>query len=189
MPALRSIEREHRDGGRTLIILTSPHTRRTLAIGRAIGRAAPDGGVIAFHGDLGAGKTTLAKGIAQGLGIGEPVISPTYTIISEYPGRLRLVHIDAYRLSGEEEFAQTGGQDLLGMPGTLSLVEWSERVEELLPRERQRISITIEENGDRLFILEGDWLEALDWRRFSIPRLEAAREGTPGGAVRRRGIQ
>jgi len=107
-------------GGSVLIFLSSPHVHRTLAVGRAIGHAAPDGTVISFRGDIGAGKTTLAKGIAEGLGIAEPVISPTYTIISEYYGRLHLVHIDAYRLSGEDEFLQTGGEELLGAPGTLS---------------------------------------------------------------------
>ena len=80
----------------SLIILSSPNVRRTIAIGRAIGRAAPSGSIIAFRGDLGAGKTTLAKGVAQGLGITEPIISPTFTIIAEYQGRLHLVHIDAY---------------------------------------------------------------------------------------------
>jgi len=161
---------ERGDGGEILIILSSPHVRRTLAIGRTIGKNAPDGAVIAFRGDLGAGKTTLAKGVALGLGIDEPVISPTYTIISEYLGRLTLVHIDAYRLSDEEEFIQTGGAELLGSPGSLSLVEWSERIEDLLPEDCQRISITIEENGDRLFIFEGDWIENVNWKRFAIPR-------------------
>lgn len=167
---------ERGDGGKILIILSSPHVRRTLAIGRTIGKAAPDGAVIAFRGDLGAGKTTLAKGIAQGLGIDEPVISPTYTIISEYQGRLTLVHIDAYRLSGEEEFIQTGGAELLGSQGSLSLVEWSERIEDILPHDCQRISITVEENGDRLFIIEGSWIETLKWQRFSIPHYGAPPE-------------
>jgi tRNA threonylcarbamoyladenosine biosynthesis protein TsaE len=142
--------------------------RRTLAIGRAIGRAAPDGAVISLRGELGAGKTTLAKGIAQGLGIAEPVISPTYTIISEYDGRLHLVHIDAYRLSGEDEFFQTGGEELLGAPGTLSLVEWSERIADSLPPESQQITITVEANGDRAIVIEGSWIEKIDWKRFSV---------------------
>ncbi|GAB6277885.1 tRNA threonylcarbamoyladenosine biosynthesis protein TsaE (modular protein) [uncultured spirochete] len=157
-------------GGSVLIFLSSPHVHRTLAVGRAIGHAAPDGAVISFRGDIGAGKTTLAKGIAEGLGIAEPVISPTYTIISEYYGRLHLVHIDAYRLSGEDEFLQTGGEELLGAPGTLSLIEWSERIADILPPESQRITITVEANGDRLMMIEGDWIEKIDWKRFAIRR-------------------
>lgn len=151
-----------------LISLLSPHTRRTLAIGRTIGRAAPDGAVISIQGELGAGKTTLAKGIAQGLGITEPIISPTYTIISEYDGRLHLVHIDAYRLSGEEEFFNTGGEELLGAPGTLSLIEWSEKIADSLPPESQQIKITVEENGNRAILINGSWIEKIDWKRFSV---------------------
>jgi len=153
-----------------LISLLSPHARRTLAIGRTIGRAAPDGAVISLQGKLGAGKTTLAKGIAQGLGIVEPVISPTYTIISEYDGRLHLVHIDAYRLSGEEEFFNTGGEELLGAPGTLSLIEWSEKIADSLPPESQQITITVEENGNRTISIKGSWIEHLDWRKFAAQK-------------------
>jgi len=144
--------------------------RRTLAIGRTVGRAAPDGAVISLRGDLGAGKTTLAKGIAQGLGIAEPVISPTYTIISEYYGRLHLVHIDAYRLSGEDEFFQTGGEELLGAPGTLCLIEWSERIAGALPPETQQIAITVEESGGRVLAIEGIWIEKVNWRRFAAQK-------------------
>lgn len=142
----------------------------TLAIGRVIGRGAIDGGIIGFRGDLGAGKTMLAKGVAQGLGIFETIVSPTYTIISEYFGRLKLLHIDAYRLSSSEEFAQTGGFDLLGLKGTLTLIEWSERISAALPKECQYITLTVEENGDRLLILEGTWIESLALSRFSISK-------------------
>jgi len=158
------------EGGLSLIILSSPHVRRTITIGRAIGRAAPSGSVIALRGDLGAGKTTLAKGVAQGLGITEPIISPTYTIIAEYQGRLHLVHIDAYRLLDEDEFVQTGGEELLGLPGSLSLIEWSERVAKILPKETQYITMVVEEDGSRIIMIEGDWIENIDWRRFVIPR-------------------
>ncbi len=141
-----------------------------MALGRAIGHAALDGAVISCRGDLGAGKTTLAKGIAQGLGIAESIISPTYTIISEYYGRLRFVHIDAYRLSGEDEFFQTGGEELLGAPGTLCLIEWGERISTILPPESQQITITVEESGDRLITIEGTWMEQIDWKRFAVRR-------------------
>lgn len=89
--------------------------------------------------------------------------------MSEYDGRLHLVHIDAYRLSDEEEFFQTGGEELLGAPGTLCLIEWSERIAHILPPESQIITITVEESGERLIMLEGNWIEALAWRHFAIP--------------------
>ena len=162
---LRNIE-----GGLSLIILSSPNVRRTIAIGRAIGRTAPSGSIIAFRGDFGAGKTTLAKGVAQGLGITEPIISPTFTIIAEYQGRLHLVHIDAYRLLDEDEFVQTGGEELLGLPGSLSLIEWSERIAGILPKETQYITMVVKEDGSRIVMIEGDWIENIDWRRFVIPR-------------------
>jgi len=108
--------------------------------------------------------------VAQGLGIFESIVSPTYTIISEYFGRLRLIHIDAYRLSNREEFAQIGGFDLLGLKGALTLIEWSERIPDALPEECQYITLTVEENGDRLLILEGSWIENLALSRFLIPK-------------------
>ncbi|HNT58720.1 MAG TPA: tRNA (adenosine(37)-N6)-threonylcarbamoyltransferase complex ATPase subunit type 1 TsaE [Rectinema sp.] len=161
--------REYAEGGQYLIILSSPYVRRTIAIGRAIGRAAPGGSIVAFRGDLGAGKTTLARGVAQGLGIAEPIISPTYTIIAEYQGRLHLVHIDAYRLSDEDEFVQTGGEELLGSPGSLSLIEWSERIAGVLPNETQYITMVVKQGGNRIILIEGDWIENIDWQRFKIP--------------------
>jgi tRNA A37 threonylcarbamoyladenosine biosynthesis protein TsaE len=77
------------------------------------------------------------------------------------------VHIDAYRLSGEEEFFNTGGEELLGAPGTLSLIEWSEKIADSLPPESQQITITVEENGDRAILIEGSWIEQIDWKRFA----------------------
>lgn len=153
----------------SVIILTSRTVRRTRAIGRRIGAGAPSGGILAFRGDLGAGKTTMTKGIAEGLGIEQTIASPTYTLISEYQGRLRLVHMDAYRLFDEDEFAATGGIELLGTPGTLCVVEWSERISGVLPKETQYVSITVEDDGTRLIMLEGSWIEMIPWRPFSIP--------------------
>ncbi|MCE1205940.1 MAG: tRNA (adenosine(37)-N6)-threonylcarbamoyltransferase complex ATPase subunit type 1 TsaE [Spirochaetia bacterium] len=135
-------------------------------LGRFIGEHAPGGAVIAFSGDLGAGKTTMTKGIAQGLGIQEEVTSPTYTIQSDYQGRLILHHIDAYRLSGADDFLETGIMELLGTPDSLSIIEWSERIAPLLaagiPKEDlARIKISVAEGGIRAIELEGAWLEEL----------------------------
>lgn len=142
-------------------IFLSHSVQDTMDLGRRIGEAAPDGSVIAYRGGLGAGKTTLSKGIAEGLGVQGEVTSPTYTIVSEYPGRLKLYHIDAYRLAGEADFFETGGLELLGETGSLCLVEWSERIPEAFDADTVRISIEVLSDGTRRMKLEGDWLEAL----------------------------
>jgi tRNA threonylcarbamoyladenosine biosynthesis protein TsaE len=94
--------------------------------------------VLALRGGLGAGKTCLARGVAAGLGVSEQVSSPTYTIISEYQGRLPFYHIDAYRLQSAGDFADIGGEDILYGEG-LALVEWSERIESAIPHSAIRL--------------------------------------------------
>ena len=132
-----------------------------MALGEAIGKAAQGGAIIAYRGDLGAGKTTMSKGIARGLGIDEEVTSPTYTIISEYTGRLRMVHMDAYRLGGEEDFRELGALELLGDPRNLCLVEWSERLPGAFDSETGIIDIHVEADGSRRLDVSGTWLEGL----------------------------
>ncbi len=119
------------------------------------------GTVIALRGGLGAGKTTFAKGFALGLGVTDEVTSPTYTIVSEYEGRLRLHHIDAYRLSGPEDFESVGGGDLVVDGGGVCLVEWSERIEEALPPRTAFAELEVQPDGSRVLRLEGVDLEAL----------------------------
>jgi tRNA threonylcarbamoyladenosine biosynthesis protein TsaE len=139
----------------------SHNKEETIALGERIGGAAPSGAVVAFRGGLGMGKTTLSKGIALGLGIVEEISSPTYTIISEYPGRLLLRHIDAYRLRGDEDFEEIGGPELLGVPGTHCLIEWSEKLRDSIDKEAAVIEIDMSPTGDRRICLNGAWLEAL----------------------------
>lgn len=117
--------------------------------------------MIALRGGLGAGKTTFVKGFALGLGVDEEVTSPTYTIVSEYEGRLRLHHVDAYRLSGPEDFASVGGEELVGDSGGICLIEWSERISGALPPSAVVAEIEVEEDGSRLLRLDGEGLEAL----------------------------
>lgn len=130
-----------------------------MILGESIGKAAPGGAVIAFKGDLGAGKTTLSKGIAKGLGIEEELTSPTYTIVSEYSGRLKLSHMDAYRLGGEADFRELGGRELLGEPGRLCLVEWSENLPGIFDSDTVIIDIRVETDGSRRLTFFGAWLE------------------------------
>jgi tRNA threonylcarbamoyladenosine biosynthesis protein TsaE len=118
------------EGCLTELVSSSPE--ETEALGEDIARRLKPGAVVALRGGLGSGKTSLAKGIARGLGVGETVTSPTYTIIAEYAGTIPLRHIDAYRLSGDEDFERTGAAELLGGDG-VSLIEWSERIPHSLP--------------------------------------------------------
>ena len=101
---------------------------QTEAVGAALARALVPGTVIAYRGDLGAGKTAFTRGLARGLGVAEPVTSPTYTIVNEYlGGRLPLFHFDMYRLGSEEELFDIGWEDYLDRGGVCA-VEWSENV-------------------------------------------------------------
>ncbi|HOX31899.1 MAG TPA: tRNA (adenosine(37)-N6)-threonylcarbamoyltransferase complex ATPase subunit type 1 TsaE [Spirochaetales bacterium] len=133
----------------------------TEELGERLGRSLGGGTVIAFRGPLGAGKTTMTKGLARGLGIEETVTSPTFTIVSEYEGRLRLHHVDAYRLSGPEDFYSIGGEELLADPGGVCLVEWSERIEPALPPGAAIIELIVPPGGGRLARVSGAALESL----------------------------
>jgi tRNA threonylcarbamoyladenosine biosynthesis protein TsaE len=116
----------------------SASPEETQALGERIARGLGPGAVLALRGGLGAGKTCFAKGFARGLGVEDEVTSPTYTIVSEYEARpaagspLPLYHIDAYRLSGEEDFEALGGRDLL-YGGGICLIEWGDRIQGALP--------------------------------------------------------
>lgn len=114
-----------------MIFLT--HTpEETEAVGEALAQTLLPGDVIAFQGDLGAGKTAFTRGIARGLGISGPVTSPTYTLVNEYPdGRLPLFHFDLYRLGGSDELFELGWEDYLSRGGVCA-VEWSEHVSDAL---------------------------------------------------------
>lgn len=103
----------------------------TEALGTALGRQLKPGTIIAYCGDLGAGKTAFTRGLARGLGIEDRITSPTYTIVNEYPGRIPLFHFDMYRLASSEDLFDIGWEDYLLRGGVIA-VEWSERVEDAL---------------------------------------------------------
>jgi tRNA threonylcarbamoyladenosine biosynthesis protein TsaE len=103
----------------------------------------------------------MAKGIGRGLGIEDEVTSPTFTVLSEYEGRLRLHHMDAYRLLGPEDFAEMGGEEILADPGGLSLIEWSERIGAALPPSTESIELRVQADGSRLALVEGRTLESI----------------------------
>ena len=126
----------------------------TEAIGAALGKQLKPGTVIAYRGDLGAGKTAFTRGLARGLGSDEMVTSPTYTIVNEYlGGRLPLFHFDMYRLHSSDDLWDIGWEDYLERGGVCA-VEWSENVADAM---EDAISITIEKLGEdsRSITIEG----------------------------------
>ena len=126
----------------------------TEAIGAALAKVLTPGTVLAYRGDLGAGKTAFTRGLARGLGYNEPVTSPTYTIVNEYlGGRLPLFHFDMYRLSSSDDLWDIGWEDYLDRGG-ICAVEWSENVEDAL---EGTIRVTIEKTGEesRRITIEG----------------------------------
>ena len=115
--------------------LRSTSPEETRAIGRSLGRSALPGTVLALSGELGAGKTQLAKGVAEGVGITSVVNSPTFVLMNEHVGRLRLYHIDAYRLGDPEEAVAAGLLDEREVDG-LTVIEWADRLDGWLPIDR-----------------------------------------------------
>lgn len=130
----------------------------TEALGERIGRAAKPGSVLAFRGGLGAGKTAMCRGIARGLGINDPITSPTYTLINEYEGILPFYHFDAYRLSSADEFQQLDSDRYFFGDGVCA-VEWSERVLEAIPADAIVIEIEPAQNGSRIVSITGASME------------------------------
>ena len=128
----------------------------TRALGGRLANALQGGEVIAFTGDLGAGKTAFVSGMAAALGVEERVTSPTFTIVNEYEGgRLPLFHFDMYRLGSADELFHIGWEDYLARGGVCA-VEWSENVDEAIEDDAIRISIT--RGGDensRVITIEG----------------------------------
>lgn len=136
-------------------------TEETILLGKKIGEKLVANDVLTLHGTLGAGKTTFAKGIAQGLKITEPITSPTFTILSQYDGKLLLTHMDLYRLGSEEEFELLGGEDFF-YNGGICLIEWSEKAQSYLPERTLSIFIDIDKNTqDRIISIEGDRFDTI----------------------------
>ena len=126
----------------------------TEKVGEALAKQLTPGTVIAYRGDLGAGKTAFTRGLARGLGYAEPVTSPTYTIVNEYlGGRLPLFHFDMYRLGSSDDLWDIGWEDYLERGG-ICAVEWSENVDDAM---ENAIWVTIEKLGEdaRRITIEG----------------------------------
>lgn len=130
-------------------------------VGALLGQLARGGEVIILSGELGAGKTTLAQGIARGLGITDYVTSPTFTLIHTYIGRLTLVHCDFYRLKNPQEALDIGFLDYL-TSDSIVLIEWGETFTELMPKDYMQINIESRGEG-RLLTISGDHSLAEKW--------------------------
>lgn len=134
----------------------SPET--TAALGNRIGQQVKPGDIICLNGDLGVGKTVFTQGLAEGLGITEPVNSPTFTLIQEYyEGRIPLYHFDVYRISGPWDMDDLGYEEYFFGDG-VCLVEWGNLIEELLPE--NTIYITIEKDLEKGF----------DYRKITVSK-------------------
>lgn len=138
------------------LTFTTNSAEETIALGRKIGGALTGGEIIAMQGTLAAGKTTMTKGIAESLGVADTITSPTFCLISEYEGRLPLYHMDVYRLDGGEDFINLGVEDMMYGNG-VSIIEWSEKVMDELPRETIIIKIEPKEGSTERTITIENW--------------------------------
>ena len=146
-----------------MIIIETTNAEETFQLGVKIGKQARPGEIYTLNGDLGVGKTVFTQGVARGLGIEEPVNSPTFTIVQVYEeGRMPFYHFDVYRIGDIEELEEIGYDDYFFGNG-ICLIEWAELIQELLPE--QIISVTIEKNPEKGF----------DYRKITIDGLEKER--------------
>ena len=142
------------------MVIESNSPEETFRVGKELGERAYAGQVFTLTGDLGVGKTVFTQGLAKGLGIDEPVNSPTFTIVQEYDGgRLPFYHFDVYRIGDIEEMEEVGFDDYVMGEG-VSLIEWADLIREILPD--KRTEILIEKNLERGF----------DYRRMTVTQIE-----------------
>ena len=133
------------------MIYTTNSPAETERIGAALGKILKPGTILAYRGDLGAGKTAFTRGLAKGLGCGEIVTSPTYTIVNEYlSGRIPLFHFDMYRLASSDDLWDIGWEDYLDRGGVCA-VEWSENVSDAM---EDAVFITIHKTGEDSRVIE-----------------------------------
>lgn len=127
----------------------------TINLGNKLGNMLKPGDIICLNGEMGTGKTHFTKGIAKALGITDPITSPTFTIVNEYEGRLKLYHFDVYRVNDPNEIEAIGFDEYI-FSDAVSIVEWSNYIEELIPTEH--ISVKIEKIPEK----------GIDFRRIAI---------------------
>ena len=142
------------------MVIETNSPEETFRVGKELGEKAYAGQVFTLTGDLGVGKTVFTQGLAKGLGIEEPVNSPTFTIVQEYDGgRLPFYHFDVYRIGDVEEMEEVGFDDYV-MGDGVSLIEWADLISEILPEKRTEI------------LIEKDLERGFDYRRITVAQRE-----------------
>jgi len=134
------------------IVTRTPDETRT--VGAGLAELLVPGDVISLTGDLGAGKTTFVQGAARGLGVGEPVVSPTFVLVREYRGEVPVYHLDVYRLDRLQEVIDLGFEDLLDPSGVI-FVEWGDAIDALLPDEHLRVELRTDDGDARRLSFSG----------------------------------
>ena len=138
------------------MLIETHSAEETFEAGRKMGLEVKPGTIICLNGDLGTGKTVFTKGVAAGLGITEPVVSPTFTVVQIYEeGRLPLYHFDVYRIDDPDEMEEIGYRDYFYGDG-VAMIEWSDLIGELIPKDAIRVTI------------EKDTAQGFDYRRIRI---------------------
>lgn len=137
-----------------MLKIKTDNAKQTEELGIRIGESLTGGEIIAMTGDLGSGKTTITKSIAKGLDIDEYITSPTFTIVNEYEGRLKLFHFDVYRIGDIEEMYDMGYEEYF-YSGGVCIIEWANLIEEILPEDTIRIEISTQDENKRQFIITG----------------------------------
>lgn len=136
------------------MIYLSKSEKETEALGAALAKKLKAGTVVSLRGSLGAGKTVFVKGFARALGIKEAIVSPTFTLVQEYEGEKKIYHLDLYRIAGEGEFESMGGEDFLYSDG-VTLIEWSEKIDSMLPEDTVYVNLTINKDLSRSIEIRG----------------------------------
>lgn len=180
-----------------VMTMTSSSEEDTRKFGEQMGQKARPGSIFCLVGDLGTGKTVFAKGMAAGLGVTDYVVSPTFTIVHEYKGRLPFYHFDLYRLEDEDALFEIGWEEYIGLGG-VCLVEWADQLEEAIPDDAvwivlqkdlskgpcfRRISVYREKpDFQSLSDLSQDWPDSQPDSWLDNKSESHAENGTPGGA-------
>jgi tRNA threonylcarbamoyladenosine biosynthesis protein TsaE len=131
----------------TSVRLATSSAEDTRSLGRAISEALRPGDVVALAGDLGAGKTAFVQGAAAGLGVTEPVVSPTFTLVREYDGRVHVVHVDVYRLDRINDVVDLGFDEFVDGSNVV-FVEWGDVIQGLLPESWLAVDLSLDERDD-----------------------------------------
>lgn len=154
--SVENIREQLENTGRAVLETRNPE--ETFELGKSLGKAAYAGQVCTLIGDLGVGKTVFTQGFAAGLGVDGPVSSPTFTILQIYDGHLPFYHFDVYRIADVEEMEEIGYEECFYGEG-VSLIEWANLIEEILPEQYTRITI------------EKDLEQGFDYRRITLQRI------------------